>query len=91
MRGKISVAGAAEVLKPGLGVGDGGSAFQVHKARLTLRDEPLVPQHDRRALAEPRLEFRVEGKRIQQGARFRRVLFRAIEDGPPASPRQGFR
>jgi hypothetical protein len=76
-----------EVLEPGTWVGNRRSAFKVNVPSPALRDEPLVTEQQGGAFAKPWLEFRVEGEGVEQGPSLRRVVFRAIEDWPPAAPR----
>ena len=70
----------------GAWVGNRRFAFKINVPRLTLRDEPLVTEQQRGTFAKPGLELRVEGEGVEQGPSLRRVVFRAIEDGPPAPP-----
>ena len=76
-----------EMLEPGAWVGNRGSAFKIDVPPLTLHDEPLVTEQQRGTLAEPGLELRVEGEGVEEGPSLRRVVFRTIEDWPPAAPR----
>jgi len=75
------------MLEPGAWVGNRGSAFKIDVPPLTLREEPLVTEQQRGTLAEPGLELRVEGEGVEEGSSLRRVVFRAIEDWPPAAAR----
>jgi len=82
-----------EVLEPGAWVGNRSFAFKINVPRLTLRDEPLVTEQQCGTFAKPGLELRIEGEGVEQGPSLRGVVFRAIEDGPPAAPgaRDNFR
>ena len=55
------------------------------KARLPAGYGGLVSQHQRGALAEPGLEFRIECIGVEQRAGFGSVVLRSIEYRPPAA------
>src|SRR5271157_4852867 len=77
----------AEVLEPGAWVINRESAFKIDVPLLTPRHKALVAEQQRGAQAKPGLELGIEGEGIEEGPSLRRVVFSAIEDGPPAAPR----
>src|SRR5581483_1627199 len=83
-----SASGLAEMLESGARVCDGGLTFSIDEPRLAARHQTLMSEQDGGALAEPRLELGIESEGIEDRAWLRRVVFGAVEHGPPTSSRR---